>query len=122
MPKKTKAVTKKPDLQRKRSISADVKKLQLRLKKLQKDLDILQVFLRLMPERAPRLRRARSIFVYWEDGRLVFHNFARRRSVFAKPVTCEVLDFFWKWRTAEEAITRFNEYSQRSVRAAFLNS
>ena len=71
-----------------------------------------------MPERAPRLRRARSIFVYWEDGRLVFHNFARRRSVFAKPVTCEVLDFFWKWRTAEEAITRFNEYSQRSVRAS----
>jgi SagB-type dehydrogenase family enzyme len=71
-----------------------------------------------MPKRAPQLRRARSLFAYWEGGHLVFHNFARRRSVFAKPVTCEVLDFFWKWRTAEEAITRFNEYSQRSVRAS----
>ena len=44
MPKKTKAVTKKPDLQRKRSISADVKKLQLRLKKLQKDLEMYRFF------------------------------------------------------------------------------
>jgi len=71
-----------------------------------------------MPTRAPRLRRARTLFAYWEEGRLVFHNFARRRSVFAKPIACEFLDFFTKWRTAEEAITRFSNYSKSSVRAS----
>jgi hypothetical protein len=44
MPKKTKAVTTKRDLQRKRSISADIKKLELRLKKLQKDLEMYRFF------------------------------------------------------------------------------
>lgn len=38
MPKKTKAVTTKRNSQRKRSIIADIKKLELGLKKLQKDL------------------------------------------------------------------------------------
>ncbi len=38
MPKKTKAATTKRNLQRKRSIIADIKKLELGLKKLQKDL------------------------------------------------------------------------------------
>jgi hypothetical protein len=44
MPKKTKAVTTKRDLQRKRSISADVKKLELGLKKLQKNLKMYRHF------------------------------------------------------------------------------
>jgi SagB-type dehydrogenase family enzyme len=58
------------------------------------------------------------LFLYWQDGQLFFHNFARRLTVSGRPVTCEVLDFFDRWRTSQEAIARFANYSQRSVRSA----
>ncbi len=71
-----------------------------------------------MRQRRIRLRRARCLFVYWRDGRLFFHNFAKRLTVSGKPITCEVLGFFDRWRTCQEAITHFAGYSQRSVRSA----
>jgi SagB-type dehydrogenase family enzyme len=71
-----------------------------------------------MRERAIQLRRARSLLAYWQDGRLFFHNFARRLTVAGKPITCEVLDFFSEWRTSQEAIARFADYSPRSLRSA----
>src|SRR6266480_737686 len=64
------------------------------------------------------LRRARCLFAYWRDGQLFFHNFARRLTVSGRTVTCEVLDFFDRWRTSQEAVTHFAYYSQRSVRSA----
>src|SRR5262245_60404331 len=71
-----------------------------------------------MLERSAQLRRARSLFVYWRDGRLSFHNFSRRLTVSAKPIACEVLDFFNDWRTLEDATVRFFDYTPRSVRSA----
>jgi SagB-type dehydrogenase family enzyme len=62
-----------------------------------------------------QLRRATSLFVYWKDSRLFFYDFARRLTVSGRPIACEVLDFFSEWRTPEEAVTRFAEYSRRSV-------
>jgi SagB-type dehydrogenase family enzyme len=73
-----------------------------------------------MRERTIPLRRARCLFLYWRDGQLFFHNFARRLTVSGRPVTCEVLDFFDRWRTAQEAITHFAGYRQRSVRSALI--
>jgi SagB-type dehydrogenase family enzyme len=73
-----------------------------------------------MRERTIPLRRARCLFLYWRDGQLFFHNFARRLTVSGRPVTCEVLDFFDRWRTAQEAITHFAGYKQRSVRSALI--
>ena len=73
-----------------------------------------------MRERTIRLRRARCLFLYWRDGQLFFHNFARRSTVSGRPVTCEVLDFFDRWRTAQEAITHFAGYRQRSVHSALI--
>jgi SagB-type dehydrogenase family enzyme len=71
-----------------------------------------------MPEQTARLRRARSLLAYWEGAQLVFHNFARRLTVSARPITCQVLDFFSEWRTPQEAIAHFNNYAQRSVRTS----
>ncbi|MEY2562739.1 MAG: hypothetical protein QOH88_932 [Verrucomicrobiota bacterium] len=71
-----------------------------------------------MRERASQLRRARCLLAYWQDGRLFFHNFARRLTVAGKPITCEVLDFFSAWRTSQETIIRFADYSPRSLRSA----
>lgn len=65
-----------------------------------------------------RLRRARCLFAYWQNGQLCFHNFAKGLTVSGKPITCEILAFFDRWRTPQEAITHFAEYTQRSVRSA----
>ncbi len=71
-----------------------------------------------MRGRTNPLQRAKCLFLYWRDGQLFFHNFARRSTVSGRPVTCEVLNFFDRWRTSQEAITHFAHYSPRSVRSA----
>ena len=63
------------------------------------------------------LRRARCLFLCWRGGRLVFYNFARQLTVSARPVTCEILDFFDNWRTFQQAAARFADYTPRSVRS-----
>jgi SagB-type dehydrogenase family enzyme len=70
-----------------------------------------------MRQRTIRLRRARCLFAYWQNGQLCFHNFATRRTVSGKPITCELLAFFDKWRTSQDAVKHFAEYTQRSVRS-----
>jgi len=70
-----------------------------------------------MRQRTIRLRRARCLFAYWENGQLCFHNFATQRTVSGKPITCELLAFFDGWRTSQEAAKHFAEYTQRSVRS-----
>jgi len=64
------------------------------------------------------LRRARCLFLYWQDGRLFLHNFARRLTVSGRPITCGVLDFFGEWQTYQEAIAYFAGYRPRSVHSA----
>jgi SagB-type dehydrogenase family enzyme len=71
-----------------------------------------------MRQRTIRLRRARCLFLYWRDGRLFLHNFAKRVTVSGRPITCEVLDFFGEWRSYKEAIAHFAGYRPRSVRSA----
>ena len=70
-----------------------------------------------MQEGTVLLRRARNLFAYWRDGRLFFHNFARRRTITGRPITCDVLDFFSEWRSPQEAVTRFSDYSPGSLRS-----
>jgi SagB-type dehydrogenase family enzyme len=61
------------------------------------------------------VRRAKCVFAYWRDGRLFFHNFARQLTVSGRPITWEVLAFFGKWRTSQEALVHFARYTQKSV-------
>ena len=65
--------------------------------------------------RRVQLRRARCVFAYWRGGRLFFHNFARQLTVSGRPITWEVLAFFSKWRTSQEALIHFGGYTQKSV-------
>src|SRR6476620_3737629 len=62
-----------------------------------------------------QLRRATCLFAYWRDGQLFFHNFAKRLTVSARPASWEVLAFFSKWRTSQEALIHFSDYTQKSV-------
>jgi SagB-type dehydrogenase family enzyme len=68
-----------------------------------------------MAQRTASFRRARCLFAYWEDDRLIFYNFARRKIVSGRPTTCDILDFFAEWRTVRQAIRRFDRYSPQSV-------
>ena len=65
-----------------------------------------------------QLRRAKSLFAYWRDRRLLFHNFARQLTVSGRPITWDVLAFFSEWRNSQEALTHFAGYSQKSVLSA----
>ena len=71
-----------------------------------------------MPQPTIPLRRARCLFAHWRGNKLFFYNFAKRLSISAKPLTCEVLDFFDSWRTSRETVIHFAGYTPRSVRAA----
>jgi SagB-type dehydrogenase family enzyme len=71
-----------------------------------------------MSEPLIQLRRVKNLYAYWRDGQLFFYNFTRRLTVSGRPLTCEVLDFFGGWRTSQEAIAHFADYSPSSVRSA----
>jgi SagB-type dehydrogenase family enzyme len=62
-----------------------------------------------------QLRRAKCLFAYWRGDRLFFHNFSRRLTVSGRPITWEVLAFFSKWRTSQEALIHFDGYTPESV-------
>jgi SagB-type dehydrogenase family enzyme len=66
--------------------------------------------------RPARLRRANSLLVYWQEGRLCFHNFDTRSTVAANPAAIDVLGFFGHWRTPQAAIAHFQQFTPGSVR------
>jgi SagB-type dehydrogenase family enzyme len=61
------------------------------------------------------LRRARSLLLYWHDDSLRISNFATGHIVTGRPITCELLDFFDDWKTAEQATNHFSSYTRQSV-------
>ena len=65
-----------------------------------------------------RFRRAQTLLVYWHEERLCFYDFARRETIEAAPFVCELLDFFDRWRTAEQAVRHFSEYTPASIRSS----
>jgi SagB-type dehydrogenase family enzyme len=62
-----------------------------------------------------QLRRARSLIAYWQGGQLHFRNYAQRSTISAKPITCELLDWFDNWRMPAQAIRHFSSYNAESV-------
>ena len=70
------------------------------------------------PETHLRLRRARTILIYWSEGRLVFENYLTHISITADPLAIKILHFFDRWRRPNEFLSHMREYSQGSVRKA----
>lgn len=70
--------------------------------------------------RPKKLAFRRSVFLvcHWDDGRLVFENFATGARIGAAPITCEVLDFFDRWRPAEALFAHLRQYTPASLRKA----
>jgi SagB-type dehydrogenase family enzyme len=58
------------------------------------------------------------LLVYWQDSALRICNFACGRTITGRPITCELLDFFDNWKTADQAAHHFSIYPQKSVNFA----
>jgi SagB-type dehydrogenase family enzyme len=66
-------------------------------------------------------RRSPYVICYWQDRQLVFENYATSTLVAAAPLTCEILDFFDRWRSAAALAQRFPQFSAASLARALSN-
>jgi SagB-type dehydrogenase family enzyme len=60
--------------------------------------------------------RSPTLVLYWQDGELVFENYALRTRMSADPVVCSILHFCDKWQSLRKITTFLNNYSEASIR------
>ena len=53
--------------------------------------------------------------LYWQDGELVFENFALRSRMSADPLVCSILHYCGEWRAFGEISSYLNAYDESSV-------
>ena len=53
--------------------------------------------------------------LYWEDGELVFENFALRSRMSADPLVCSILHFCGEWRALREIFSYLSTYEESSI-------
>jgi SagB-type dehydrogenase family enzyme len=73
------------------------------------------------PTTSARLRRSPHLVSYWRNGDLIFENYAIGVRTVGHPLTCEVLDFFDDWRSAQEFLDAHAEWD-RSTTATLLEA
>jgi len=66
----------------------------------------------------PKYRRAPFLIAYWQAGRLVFCNYATGAAATAAPIALELLDFFHRWRTADDLARHLNHFTPESLQKA----
>ena len=49
-------------------------------------------------------RRSPTVVFYWSAARLIAHDYAARTEVLARPIICEILDYFDRWRSSDDLI------------------
>jgi SagB-type dehydrogenase family enzyme len=69
---------------------------------------------------ALRLKSASCQIAYWEGGKLRIANYLTRREFSTKPVTLDVIRFFFTPRTIQDALDEFRSYSRDSVARAIV--
>jgi len=67
-----------------------------------------------------RLKSASCQIAYWESGELRIANYLTRRVFSANPATLDVIGFFFRPRTIQDALLGFRAYSRESVAKAIL--
>jgi SagB-type dehydrogenase family enzyme len=60
--------------------------------------------------------RAAPLVLYWQDGELVFENYALRTRMSADPLVCSILHCCGEWRSLPEIAALLNEYRTSSIR------
>jgi SagB-type dehydrogenase family enzyme len=73
--------------------------------------------LRAKPGRvAAKYRRSAPLVLYWQDGVLVFENYALRTRISAEPLVCSILDYCGEWRLFRQINSHLGDYEGSSVR------
>jgi SagB-type dehydrogenase family enzyme len=67
-----------------------------------------------------KLTSASCQIAYWQEGRLRIANYLTRRIFATRPVTLDVIRFFFTPRTIQDAFVEFRSYSRESVASAIL--
>jgi SagB-type dehydrogenase family enzyme len=62
-----------------------------------------------------RYRRSAPLVLYWQDGDLVFENFALQSRMSADPVVCLILHFCGEWRTFGDIASYLKHYDESSI-------
>jgi SagB-type dehydrogenase family enzyme len=62
-----------------------------------------------------RLRRAKTVFAYWSEKKLIFENYRTRVAIAAAPVTAEVLDLLEGWCSPSRLYGWLPEYTCSSI-------
>jgi SagB-type dehydrogenase family enzyme len=65
-----------------------------------------------------RLRRARAVLAYWQDGRLTFENYLTRQVISTDPIAIHVLGFFEIWRDPASLARALPQFTPASLRSA----
>lgn len=60
-------------------------------------------------------RRSASLVMYWQDGELVFENYALGTKISAEPATCSILHFCGQWRSFREIAQFLSDYNESSI-------
>ncbi|MBI2189286.1 MAG: SagB family peptide dehydrogenase [Acidobacteria bacterium] len=63
------------------------------------------------------MRRHACIVAYWQEGELIFENYATRTRIVARPPAPDILHLFGRWRRPEAVIARLPDYTASSLRA-----
>jgi SagB-type dehydrogenase family enzyme len=66
-------------------------------------------------------RRSPYLVCYWRGQQFVFESYATRTRVAAAPITCEILHFFHRWRSAGSLSQQFPHFSDISLARALAN-
>lgn len=59
--------------------------------------------------------RCGPLVLYWQNGELVFENYALQTRMNADPLVCSILHYCGEWRSLQEATTYLSRYSETSV-------
>ena len=62
-----------------------------------------------------KYRRCASLVLYWQDGQLVFENFALRTRISTEPLVCSILHYCGEWRSVRDVVSHLIAYSESSV-------
>lgn len=63
-------------------------------------------------------RRAAHLVLYWQDGQLVFEDYATGRATEADPLACVILSFFDRWRQAKALEQHLDDYTPASLHSS----
>jgi SagB-type dehydrogenase family enzyme len=62
-----------------------------------------------------RYRRSAPLVLYWQDGGLIFENFALGSRMSADPVVCSILHYCGDWRAFGEIASCLSAYDESSI-------